>query len=211
MFSGYRRYRLNGDIRNDTLLLEGAYAPWYDREFTSVCNGNYSDNAFTLEEVCAEHLLAGICACGIYVLKQPNYIAGYREWPVLAEVSAWGAYIEFQSGWRVQHARIEHIWLDDAFYADDVEELADRYKVRIDILGKACLFCQQDHEYAVWPASGGAISICKMATSHILNALNYLQKTARRDASAAKWKSIFEKELKRRAPKLENGKMLVTL
>lgn len=213
MFYGYRRYKIHAW---DTSLV-GAHDIWNGREMQAKCD--YSSVYYgNEEEQCKQHLLAGTCKCGIYVLKQPDIVPDYKVWPGLVQVVAWGAFIEFELGWRVQYARMEHIWVEPEWieslqYDWDPDELLRALSVKYDVsseIRRSAICCGRDHEQAYWPSAQGPLPICKMGTSHINNCLKYISKAARRDVIAAKWELVFEDELKRRAPAVVDGKMKVT-
>lgn len=255
MIYGYRRYRLTNsetlsDRLEDRVVLQGAHAVWNTVEMHSSCASPPSQIANkispdewlsladpstvpdwryeTPEEVCYRHLLYNdYCKCGTYVLKGPDMIQDYASWPVIAQVIGWGAYVEYERGWRIQHARIEQMWVEPEIWEVSrsrnrqtynrqtqidtltwVKLLRHKYQVPVQVrTGPLC--CGNDHEMGYWESSDGPKLVCQMSTSHIVNALKYLHKMARRDRSAAKWEMIFEKELERRKPKIVDGKVKV--
>lgn len=211
MITGYRRYQINGD------MLRGAHDDWEGRELQATCYGS--------AETCEQHLTGDEvfgprCSCGIYVLKGPDMIQDYAKWPAIAAVTAWGAYIEFEYGYRIQYTRIEHVWIEPDWVLDshkddvdwepqlDLDALAQRYGVVVEFRQSA-VCCGQQHKMAYWPSKQGPISVCKMETSHIVNAMKYIKTAARRDSHAQAWKFIFEQELDRRKARVVGGKMKV--
>jgi hypothetical protein len=219
---GYRRYQITYTTDVDpvkAITLKGAYDTWSSVEMTAECRlGRPIEQLLeTSHQVCFRHLttIAESCHCGIYVVKGPDMIPDYSEWPILAQVVGWGGFVEYEYGWRIQYCRIEQMWLDSSqeyhFNFDAVETiefLRSKYNVPVKLLtGAVC--CGQNHEMGYWPSKNGPISICQMATSHIANALKFLDKAARRDRSAAKWQLAFQQELKRREPKKIGDKTIV--
>lgn len=251
MITGYRRYQIVQDglyfprISPTSLepqtpypnryILKGAQAIWEDREFQATCNYQYRRRETELitlseteEQVCEEHLKNDMnCTCGIYVLKGPDIKHDYSQWPALVAVTGWGAFVEYEFGWRIQYTRMEHIWVEPNWATEYLEsmdipgytkellvgtmlqQLSGRYKVPTEIR-KAAICCGEDHEMVYWPSAEGPLLLCQMQTSHIVNCLRYLERAAKRDRSSAGWKRTFEKEIDRRSARMgENGKIKV--
>jgi hypothetical protein len=195
MIIGYRRFRLQGDRKSPRL--SGVYEVWSTRDEQAHCRAHdrFTTYADDLKTVCVAHLMLGQCSCGIYVLKQPDIVPDYKDYPVLAEVTAWGQYIEFERGWRVQFCRLEGLWINRRNYSLELaEELSEVYGGIPVLLEKGC--CDREHFAELWPSQGGAVPICKMATSHILNAVKYMERApSNYGLSSHKWLKEFKKEL----------------
>ena len=105
LIRGWRQYdhRISGDI------LRGMTGRcWMNATMQANCNVVWDTDA------AEEHLLAGSCTCGIYVLKErPEGDLA----PILAEVVGWGAYVEYERGWRCQYVRIERLFVPDTVAA----------------------------------------------------------------------------------------------
>jgi hypothetical protein len=124
VITGYRRFNVRYNRDLDSWLLQGANATsWEEYELQAECDG--------LKELCAKHLTEGTCSCGIYILKQPDLDVGYMSFPVLAAVSGWGVFTEYDKGWRIQFSRLEHLWLEDQEDRRDaiIKSLVRRYGV----------------------------------------------------------------------------------
>jgi hypothetical protein len=212
VITGYRRYNLVDHGTSDFELV-GAHNTWPDREMTATCG--YED--LSSVDRCETHLLDGMCSCGIYVLKTPDGISHYNRWPAIVAVTGWGAYTEYELGYRVQHVRMEHIWIEPEWIESIKREwdldvfmllLKSRYEVGVEVRQSA-LCCGQKHEMAYWPSKNGSVPLCQMSTSHIVNALRYLGGSAgRRFGFAAKWKLVLETELKRRTDQFVGSKVV---
>lgn len=230
--TGYRRYQLQynyaeqlqGTSYQTVYRLAGVKAEWTSREMQAEClNGAIGSDRLSAQLTCALHLSAEYqqsyirdCTCGIYVPKGPDLIPDYHSYPAIVAVSAWGNYIEYEYGYRVQFVRMEHIWIEPEWIehlqgevdVDDIlENLTKRYGVPAEVR-KSAVCCGQDHDMGYWPSQKGPLLICKMETSHIVNCLKYMKRTQSRAEWV--WKNRFEKELKRRAPQKVDGKTMVT-
>ena len=230
VLTGYRRYQLQysyedqkqGTSNRHAYRLAGVKAEWQTREMQAECLGTRSIAGADPKATAEFHLdeiynRSGYdCTCGIYVPKQPDLIPDYHSYPAIVAVSAWGNYIEYERGYRVQFVRMEHIWIEpdwvDSLYGEEdvdkiLENLTARYGVPAEIR-RSAICCGQDHDMVFWPSGKGPVLICRMATSHIVNCLKYMKRTQSRSEWA--WKNRFEKELKRREAKRIDGKTMVT-
>lgn len=214
MITGYRRYILRDNGTSDFTLV-GASVEWPSRELTATCVRSFTSKSGG--DLCERHLLEGVCSCGIYVLKSPDTLPEYSKWPAIVAVTGWGAFTEFEHGWRIQHVRMEHIWIEPEWIESIKREwnldvfmqlLKLRYEVNIEVRQNA-LCCGQKHEMAYWPSRNGMIPLCQMSTGHIVNALKYLDGSmGRRFAFASKWNLTLKVELKRRAERFVGSKVV---
>lgn len=138
--------------------------------------------------------------CGIYVIKEPAYEEVVTSaYDVLTAVSAWGAYVEGENGYRCQYVKIERIFLQER-QRDFYWQLAQTYyDTPIEIVPDyLCVLCREAHSQEAWPSSDGNMSLCQMTTAHIYNALNTVKKNFRSGAYRTRWKKILTEELERR-------------
>lgn len=122
MITGFRKYNWAVD-RNKTsapITLEGMNGVrWPKAELTATCEytGGYrgSFRGTASPERAQRHLMDtdDPCSCGIYLPKTEEYLeTSYLAAPVTAALVGWGAFIEYDKGYRLQHARIERLWVN---------------------------------------------------------------------------------------------------
>lgn len=224
MINGYRRY----DLRGGTL--EGATGTvWNERELIAICKKGARAKEAQLA-LAAVHLANDIdCSCGIYITKS-EHIADYTSFPVLAAVTGWGGYVEYEKGWRVQYARIEHLWVNyNGKKVDiDLDILAEKYGVAVEattnvgswaappstrtsiaINPQQCVKCGNIHDLSPWTPKGRApLLVCQMDTGHVVNAKKYLENLASIGMAApwhSKWIKIFEDSIAQRQPTTDSS------
>lgn len=112
---GWREYQIE---EVGAILYGAAHGRWEGAEMAAQCQALPA----------RQHLLDGTCSCGIYILKEkPSQIQ--RPWKVWAEVVGWGAYIEYERGWRCEHVRIERLRIPDTAWL-----LGQRYGCPVDLV-----------------------------------------------------------------------------
>ncbi|KKN84437.1 hypothetical protein LCGC14_0288990 [marine sediment metagenome] len=133
MITGWRAFSVCKDA-DDKIVLQGIWSDWIQRELTAECwipgralhsqcwrddegrislplvNEYLSDTRKRAEK----HLLAPQtnCGCGIYAARNVLSLQAERTGSIYASTTLWGAIRPYEEGWRVQHARIESLWLD---------------------------------------------------------------------------------------------------
>lgn len=145
---GHRYYTL---VEGQEYLRGAADCPWPTRRLTAVCRNGEEDEF--LDDISERHLRAGVCSCGIYMLQGPvmrqfpnqtkyvgssgiyvssGYMNPQKSVGVYADCVGWGTVLEGSLGYRVQHCRIEKLYVaDDAEWAMPVLE---KYGVPIEHL-----------------------------------------------------------------------------
>lgn len=165
-----------------TYRLQGAAAfTWDSRELEAECRNYHApsqgfseDQYLDPKERLEKHLTHGQHLCGIHITKTPAPGAGvsFDGYPVIAWVTGWGSYIEYDAGWRVQHARIEWLKVHDASRDADKlrDELARVYSVPVEITGGYQPCCFREHTSHLYKTSDREeVSICKVPTSDLLH------------------------------------------
>lgn len=152
MIPGYRRHHL---VANDpsNIHLAGYIIPWPGASLTAEClpnvmrAGNRWESApaekhVELQREAREHLgmmeppCGALHSCGIYMVpEREDLVDAARAFGnVEVQVMGWGRVAEYAKGWRVEHARILHIWLLTQYMSDGdsdrVAEIASALKVR---------------------------------------------------------------------------------
>lgn len=160
MITGFRRYEL---LPRDGLLRGATAIAWKERELQAECN-NTQGSKKTKQAAAEYHLKAeeNICGCGIYITKA-EYFGGYEQFSVLAAVTGWGAYIEFQNGWRVQYASIEHLWVTGAA---DIAALEKKYGVGVDVKTKVPAYAADPRAVTFTSTGGSAIGLTYVPQSY---------------------------------------------
>jgi len=176
MLRGYRRYRLVRE--SDSAHLHGVLIPWMSAIHSAECipwklggNGKWKsfddDQREGLRREAAEHLAmddppcSSQHSCGIYMTETRADLEGvvYAFGDVEAQMIGWGRVADYERGWRVQHARIEHIWLlanHIGVNAEALEHVASQLSVRY-----GCLVTVDTesspydlrHSYDIYPAA----------------------------------------------------------
>lgn len=177
MLRGYRRYRL---VRGrDSVHLHGVLIPWMSAIHSAECipwklGGNGKWKTFdegqrdALRRDAAEHLTmddppcSSQHSCGIYMTSSREELEGvvYGFGDVEVQMVGWGKVADYERGWRVEHARIEHIWLLANHMALSEETLTEiqsllrvRYGCLVTIDGEASPYDLR-HAYDFYPLAG---------------------------------------------------------
>lgn len=124
LIRGWRTY----DIRLDRLYGLAGFA-WEGAHLKASCHALIQPPGD-----CHAHLRAGTCTCGIYVAREmPRPWARPPVAPVaVAEVVGWGAYVEYERGWRCENVRIEKLYAWDTAWA-----LEQRYGCPVELVREA--------------------------------------------------------------------------
>lgn len=184
MIQGWRRYAVTteqqytysvDDVGTVTrrkdgvkIKLRGAHAAiWETAEFAASCGAISMDYpAEVRQEVALRHLELGRCKCGVYITKDDIAGAGASALPIRATVVGWGAFVEYESGWRTQFARITSLIVQQitAGQYDHVlaKELETRYGVPV-TTEVALLCCGQDHTKLLFKEDSKDVPICKVS------------------------------------------------
>lgn len=174
MIKGFRRYAL---FAGDTLKGATNFL-WGEAELQAECRvAQYLFNAS--EEVrqrfAYTHLLEQTCKCGIYIQRTEDPGKGVdQEDFIVAAVTGWGAGVEYIDGWRMQFARIEHLWVPEIkldYPSRTIDALKERYKVNITMIPytvPTAMCCTRDHPTELFRDDNGeSYTLCKLSVKAI--------------------------------------------
>lgn len=180
MIQGFRRYSLtqNNRLRGATNYV------WDEPEVEAECRDSTNAWLHITERraLANKHLLEQTCKCGIYIQHTEDPGKGVDELDfVVAAVTGWGAGVAYWGkdlndivGWRMQFARIEHLWLPEiklAYPKETIPALKDRYGVEITVIPytlPTALCCTRDHPTELFRDDNGeSYTLCKLSVKAI--------------------------------------------
>lgn len=208
MITGFRRYRLvyrqqiaYADAYLASFRLVGARnITWDTRESTARCLKRL--DLGTVQRA-SRHLMADECSCGIYITRTREMGRGvqWESFPVLAHVIGWGAFVEYEGGWRVEHCRIEALELrDNSSDAKDVATLLSRqYGVPVQVVGGTLPCCDRLHTPRLYRVDAYEVPICRVPTTRLFEMAKIVELMGQNDYALKQLEEI-DAELRQRAP-----------
>jgi len=109
---GWREYSLV-DNRKLGILLMGSWQYWREQQLSSSCCWEEEGKYLPLMEIDVKPINGPHsmyqCVCGIYLLKQP--FKRLWDFKIIAQAVGWGKVVEHEKGYRVQHCRIDQLYI----------------------------------------------------------------------------------------------------
>ena len=101
---GWRAWNWDGSY------LRGVHSRWPTETFEATCTH-------------CDHVPSWGHVCGVYAAKRPGDVHRFHggSW-IVGRVEMWGDVIEHEYGYRASHARVTHLWVDDPWRAERIDE-----------------------------------------------------------------------------------------
>lgn len=176
MIQGFRRYSLTHDNR-----LRGATNYVWDKsEIEAECRTS-PNGWLPIDErraLANKHLLERDCKCGIYIQRTEDPGKGVDHVDfIVAAVTGWGAGVAYWGndvndivGWRMQFARIEHLWVPEIkldYPLSTPIALEERYGVDVTVIPyntPTAMCCTRDHTPELFRDDDGmSRPLCKLS------------------------------------------------
>lgn len=173
MIQGFRRYRLNP--LNQIVGRFGA--TWDKADFTAECLVRHYGGVYEgdRKDLAFQHLSNDFpCKCGIYITKTHKAHESTQDeenYNVEAVVTGWGAYAEYDDGWKVQFARIERMTLFSSYPDDNkiATFLQETYNVPVSFVTDYRPCCMRQHTKKYYKNSNGIdVPICKLTDKELV-------------------------------------------
>jgi len=184
VITGWRRFHLTYNqippIPHYVILYGATGYGWPGREVIAECAPMRDKHMLghnTRQNLAAIHLKAGECKCGIYITRDRNalgagVVSQEHEFTVIAAITGWGAFVEYELGWRTQFARLEALFVAKntvpTVKKPEVEnDLFLRYGIPVSFV-QHNMCCSREHAPQLFRVDGEEVPICQLPSATLL-------------------------------------------